>query len=123
MEKLVTVTLSKEVLWQELYFLIEYFSGKGMQKCEVLFGYSWGIYYYGDLPWEEEQVDLVILPDFIRKVESKEFGNFGDSDLVIVLSGMKFNFCHERDIHVEFKNGNTDALVFMSRWKKFDYLV
>ncbi|MCQ4145398.1 hypothetical protein [Vogesella sp. AC12] len=120
--EIVTIVLARDALWQELNFLIGYFSEKGMLKCEVLFGYSWGIYYYDDQPWKEEEIDLLSLSNLIHKMEQNGLGTFGGSDMIIFLPGIKFNFCHESDIHIEFENGNFDAPVFLDRWKSSGYL-
>ncbi|MFC3531366.1 hypothetical protein ACFOLG_04145 [Vogesella facilis] len=122
MMKIVTTVLTRDVLWQELHFMIEYFRGMGVKKCGVLLGYSWGLYYYDDQPWQEEQIDLETLPEFICQLEEKELGNFGDSDLVISLLAMKWDFCHESDIHFEFEDHDAVAMPFINRWKALGYL-
>lgn len=120
--EIVTIVLARDALWQELNFLIGHFRDKEILKCEVLFGYSWGIYYYDGQPWKEEEIDLLSLIELIHKTERSGIGTFGESDLIISLPGIKFNFCHEGDIHIEFENGSSDALVFLDRWKNSGYL-
>jgi hypothetical protein len=120
--KILTYPMERRQLQEELDFMVQYLTGKGVKTCEVLFGYAWGVDYYPGNEWLEEEIQLNKLAEKIREVEASGIGALGEDDLFIKMLGLEFQFCHESDVHIYFNEpNNNDIEFYYSRWKKLGY--
>jgi hypothetical protein len=114
--EITTSILEEEQVRDELQYLIKYFSEKGFESCEILFGSFWGIYYYPGDKWYDETVKLSELEAKISEVEQLDIGSLSNDNLFVRVGGLEFLFCHESDIHILFKTTNSDVEHFYERW-------
>jgi len=111
-----TNILEEEQVRGELQYSIKYFSEKGFESCEILFGFAWGIEYYPGNKWYDESVKLSELEAKISEVEQREIGSLASDDLFVQVGELKVRFCHESDIHIAFETTNSDVEHFYARW-------
>ena len=119
--EILTYPISTEQMNDELSFMVEYFSNKGIDKCSVLFGFAWGNDYYPTNEWFDEEIELKKLVKKVRDVEASGIGTIGRDDLFVNVSGLEFRFCNDSDVHIYFTNHSEDIEFFYSRWKKLGY--
>lgn len=119
--EILTYPISTEQMNDELEFITEYFSNKGIETCSVLFGFAWGNEYYPGNEWFDEEIALNNLIPKIKEVEASGIGTIGRDDLFVKLSGLEFRFCNDSDIHIYFSSHNEDIEFFYSRWKQLGY--
>ncbi len=119
--EILTYPISAEQMNDELSFMVEYFSNKGIEKCSILFGFAWGNEYYPTSEWVDEEIELRKLVPKVKEVEASGIGEVGRDDLFIELSGLQFRFCNDSDVHIYFLEHNDDIEYFYSRWKKLGY--
>ena len=105
----------------ELSFMVEYLSNKGIDKCSVLFGFAWGNDYYPGKEWFDEEIELKNLVKKVKDVEASGIGKIGRDDLFVKVSGLEFRFCNDSDVHIYFTESNNDIEYFYSRWKELGY--
>jgi hypothetical protein len=104
---------------EELAFFAQYFRRLGHQHCEALFGFAWGNDYYPDSAWTARSITLEGLVDEVRRVEAAGFGQLGADDLFVTVPPLelKFRFCNDSDIHIEFDQPDDVTELFYQRWK------
>lgn len=119
--EILTYPISQEQINEELSFMVEYFSKKGVDKCEVLFGFAWGNDYYPGSEWPDEEIGLDCLIKKVDEVEASGIGRLGRDDLFIKISGLEFRFCNDSDVHIYFQTANDDVEYFYTRWKEMGY--
>ena len=119
--EILTYAITQEQMNDELSFVSKYFYEKGVNKCEVLFGFAWGNDYYPGNEWQEEEIGFLNLVSKVREVEASGIGKLGKDDLFIKVSGLEFRFCNDSDIHIYFNEPNDDVEFFYSRWKEMGY--
>ncbi len=119
--EILTFELNKEQLNEELMFMVEYFTKKGIESCTVLFGFAWGIEYYPGNEWQNEEIKLNQLISKVREVEATGIGTLGRDDLFVKVSEVEFRFCNDTDVHISFSKTNEDIEFYYSRWKQLGY--
>ena len=119
--EIVTYPIDNIEVRNELSYVIEYFTQKGISSCNVLFGYAWGIEYYPTKHWEYEEIQLSNLISKIESVQNSGLGSIGKDDVFIKISGLEFRFCNDSDIHISYSQLNSDVEHFYSRWKEAGY--
>lgn len=119
--EITTYPLTREQVQDELSFLVEYFTGKGIETCSVLFGFAWGNEYYPGKEWQAEDVRLEDLISKVSDVEASGIGILGGDDLRVDMPGLEFLFCHESDIHIRFSDPNDDIEFYYAHWKQLGY--
>ena len=101
--------------------MVKYFSDKGIETCKVLFGFAWGMEYYPEKNWSDEEIELNHLALKVGEVEASGIGAIGEDDLFVKLSEIEFRFCNDSDIHIYFSELSEDIEYFYSRWKELGY--
>ena len=119
--EILTYPISTDLVNEELSFMVEYFTKKGIEKCSVLFGYAWGIEYYPGKEWLEEDIELKKLIQKVKDVEVSGIGSIGKDDLFVKIAGLEFRFCNDSDVHIYFSKHSDDTEYFYSRWKQLGY--
>jgi hypothetical protein len=119
--EILTYPILKAQVHDELAYFVEYFSDKGDQTCEVLFGFAWGNEYYPANEWLYEQVNLSHLIWKVDEVEKSGIGSLGRDDLFIKIAELEFRFCNDSDIHIYFEESNEDVEYYYARWKQLGY--
>ncbi len=119
--EILTYPISTEQMNDELTFMVEYFSNKGIDKCSVLFGFAWGNDYYPGNEWYDEEIELKDLIQKVKNVEASGIGAIGRDDLFIKISGVEFRFCNDSDVHIYFSEHNDDIEFYYTRWKQLGY--
>lgn len=119
--EILTYPMSAEQLNDELSFMVEYFSNKGIETCSVLFGFAWGNDYHPGNEWFDEEMALKVLIQRVKEVEGSGIGSIGRDDLFVKLSGLEFRFCNDSDVHIYFTSHSEDIEFFYSRWKQLGY--
>lgn len=116
-----TCILTLEKLWLEIFHIVDYFKSKDVRSCQILFGWAWGMEYYSELEWQEEEILLNDLVKKIHTVEKMNIGQFTKDDVFIKIGDLSFNFCHESDIHLVFDVENDITKHFFDRWKSLGF--
>lgn len=119
--EILTYPVTAEQMNNELSFMVEYFSNKGIEKCSVLFGFAWGNDYYPGNEWLDEEIELKSLIQKVKEVEASNIGTIGKDDLFVKVQELEFRFCHDSDVHIYFLNHNDDIEFYYSRWKQLGY--
>lgn len=119
--EILTYPISRMQLNDELVFMVEYFSNKGVEKCSVLFGFAWGVEYYPGNEWNAEEIPISELIDKVHEVETSGIGTIGKDDLFVKVQGLEFRFCNDSDVHIYFSSPNDDVEFYYSRWKQLGY--
>lgn len=119
--EILTYPISTEQMNDELSFMVEYYSNRGIDKCNVLFGSAWGNDYYPGNEWFDEEIELENLIQKVEDVEVSGIGAIGRDDLFIKISGLEFRFCNDSDVHIYFSKHNDDIEFYYSRWKQLGY--
>ena len=119
--EVLTDRLSNQQLRNELRFLVEFYTAKGIISCGVLFGSAWGNRYYPTKDWVEEDVPLGNLLAKVEEVEALGIGRLGADDLFLKLLGLEFLFCNDSDIHLMFSEDHLDIEYFFQRWKRLGF--
>lgn len=119
--EILTYPIEKDQVHDELVFFVEYFSGKGFEDCEILFGFAWGIEYYPGKDWPYEKIKLSNLIEKVDEVEASGIGSLGYDDLFIKIADLEFRFCNDTDIHIYFEKSNEDIEFYYTRWKQLGY--
>jgi hypothetical protein len=120
-QELTTYPLDKAQLETELDFLVSYFMNFGVQTCNVLFGFAWGIKYYPTKEWVAETVQLSELSEKLKEVEKMDIGKLGEDDLFVEFDNLEFQFCHESDIHIHCDEKSKIVNEFYTRWEEKGY--
>jgi hypothetical protein len=107
-----------DILRDELRSLVRYFRDLGHERCDVLFGWRWGMDYYPNAPWEKVSIPLAELESEIRKVEDAGLGRLGGDDLFVTIPRLdgEFCFCHHEGIHLVFSEAGQTTADFLDRW-------
>jgi hypothetical protein len=107
------------VLLGEFRHLVLYLRGLDHERCEVLFGWHWGIDYYPTSKWVAEVIPLAELESKVRQVENAGLGRLGGDDLQVKVPGLEceFCFCHHSGVHLTFTPPNQIAVDFLERWQ------
>jgi hypothetical protein len=119
--EILTYPISRTQLNDELAFMVEYFSNKGIEKCSILFGFAWGMEYYPGNEWNDEEIPISELIDKVHEVEASGIGAVGKDDLFVKVQGLEFRFCNDSDLHIYFSSPNDDIEFYYSRWKQLGY--
>ena len=119
--EVVTDCLTREQMLEELSAFVAYFTERGVETCDVLFGWHWGIKYYPGKEWPTENVALSRLLAKVGEVEELGIGRLGDDDLYLKLPDLEFQFSHHSDVHIFFDSTSEDVEFFYSRWKQLGY--
>jgi hypothetical protein len=119
--QLLTKVLQESQLRVEFTHVLKYFAEHGIDSCKLLFGWPWGIDYYGDRPWVEEVVAIAAVGEKVAAIEAEGTGRLGAHDLHLYVETLQFKFCHESDIHLTFLEGDEHAKHFEIRWAELDY--
>lgn len=119
--EILTYQITTKQLKEELSFMVEYFSKKGIEKCTILFGYAWGIEYYPGNDWPDEEIELKNIISKVSEIESSGIGGLGKDDFFVKLSGLEFRFCNDSDVHIYFSEPSDDIEFYYSRWKELGY--
>lgn len=107
-------------LRQELVHVVEFFRGKGCERCDVLFGWAWRTSSdTSGLAWRSLEIPLLKLVDEIHEAERAALGEFAGDDVFVTFAGcdLKLQFCHESGIHLFFSEPNETTLHFLNRWQ------
>ena len=107
------------VLLVELRHLVSYLRGLGHERCELLFGWHWGLDYYPNAVWVAEDVPLAEVEAKVRRVEDTGLGRLGGDDLYVNVPGLgcEFCFCHHSGLHLTFAQPGPVAEAFLERWR------
>jgi hypothetical protein len=119
MKRVVSVhEVTQDVLRAELSNLIRYLLDLGHDKCQLVFGWHWGMDYPAGAPWTEMCVVLSDLVTEIQKPENAGLGEFGRDDVTISVPPLEweFCFCHHMGIHLTFTPPSHVAEDFYARW-------
>ena len=120
--EILTYPLDRDQIQRELDFVIEHFQQEGIESCKILFGFAWGNEYYPGNHWPYEEIPLESLAEKVREVEANCDGALGQDDLFVEVAGLKFEFCHESDIHIYFEEEpGPEIEFFYSCWKRLGY--
>ena len=119
--EILTYPITADELNDELAFVAQYFSKKGVENCSVLFGFAWGNEYYSTNEWFDEQIALSNLVEKVREVEASGIGKIGRDDLFVNIAGLEFRFCNDSDVHIYFTEHSDEIEYFYSRWKALGY--
>lgn len=119
--EILTYPLSTDQMNDELSFMVEYFSNKGIETCSVLFGFAWGNEYYPGNEWSDEEIALKNLIQKVKEVEASGIGRIGRDDLFVKLSGLEFRFCNDSDLHIYFTSHSEDIEFYYTHWKQLGY--
>ncbi len=119
--EILTYPITCKQLNDELSFVIEYFSKKGIEKCNILFGFAWGNEYYPGKEWPEEEIELIDLIQKVKDIEASGIGVLGKDDLFVKLLGLEFRFCNDSDVHIYFYEHTEDIEFYYTRWKGLGY--
>jgi hypothetical protein len=119
--EILTYPISRTQLNDELAFMVEYFSNKGVEKCSVPFGFAWGVEYYPGNEWNDEEISISELIDKVHEVETSGIGAIGKDDLFVKVQGLEFRFCNDSGVHIYFSGTNNDVEFYYSRWKQLGY--
>src|SRR5262249_20390938 len=100
--------------------LIQYLQELGHDRCELVFGWHWGLEYPPGRPWETLDVALADLEAEVRRPEDAGLGALGGDDVTIRVPGLacEFLFCHHSDIHLKFAHPSDVADAFAARWSR-----
>ena len=91
------------------------------KEVEILFGFAWGNTYKD---WKPFKVHLYQVSHEIQLAEQLGEGKFVDDDFYIIIHEpqLEILFCHERDIHLCFNEGNPIATEILNNWKAEDLI-
>ncbi|MFD3317813.1 hypothetical protein ACE414_09260 [Alteromonas macleodii] len=116
-----TDILGKEKLLTEVAEIISFFTSIGINSCQVMLGFGWGINYYQSNQWSKEEVKLDLLLAFIEKIENATLGEIGKDDLFIWVSNTEFKLCNDGDIHLLCSNVTEEQEHFLKRWQQKEW--
>ena len=119
--EIITGILEEDRIRQELRYLIDYFSERGHESCEILFGFAWGNDYYPGNEWPPVSVTFLNLESTISDVEQRNIGRLSTDDLFLTVDGLEFLFCHESDIHLSFETATPVIEHFYERWRMQEF--
>lgn len=110
--------VARGVLWAELRHVVHLLRGWGLDSCELIFGWHWGMEYPPGTPWATMLVPLGEVEAEVRKPEDAGFGTFGRDDVTIQIPSMDcvIEFCHHLGIHVTVPAPMRVAPQFLDRW-------
>ena len=77
--------VAQDGLHAELVHLIEYLRDLGHERCQVVFGWHWGMNYPPEAPWKAIDVPLSDLVTEVQKPEDAGYGEFGGDDVIITV--------------------------------------
>jgi hypothetical protein len=108
----------REVLRAELAYLIGYLGERGHERCEVVFGWHWGMDYPPEKPWGTIPLSLSDLEAEVGKLEEAGLGTFGLDDVTIGIPPLQceFLFCHHHGVHLTASGPAGIADDFHARW-------
>ena len=123
--ELITCPLSAPQLAEELTWLVEIFSRRGIESCDVLFGYAWGNEYYLTAQWEYECVAIDQVAVAVSAVEIRGLGRLGQDDLWLRVADpqVEYRFCNDSDLHLAFSEANWLVDLTRARWQQKGYLL
>jgi len=92
-------------------------AGHGIVDIEVMFGWAWGNAYRNWVPFP---VKLVEIRKEIELAEKSTQGKFREDDVYLIIPSreMELIFCHESDIHLNFRDDNDLTRVILDHWSK-----
>ncbi|HET6431576.1 hypothetical protein [Dyella sp.] len=123
--ELLTRPLSREELDDELSWLVQALSSRGVASCQVLFGFAWGNGYYPTAKWEYEQIALGELVAAVDSVEERGLGRLGWDDLWVQLAepAVEYRFCNDSDLHLKFAEPSWVVELTQARWQERGFLL
>jgi hypothetical protein len=108
--------VADDVLRAELVHLVQYLRELGHERCQLVFGWHWGMDYPPGAPWHPMDIALSELVTEIQKPEHAGLGEFGSDDVIISVSQHEWEFCHHHGIHLKFTPSSQVAQNFCARW-------
>lgn len=118
--EMVTDPLAVEDLWDDLRTNLAHLKELGVTRVNVLFGFSWGKYFYPEGEnWQEIPVALDDLEPMIEQAREKGHGALGHDNLYIAIPEFeaRLQYSHETDIHISFAAPNPFVQTVLDRWK------
>ena len=94
----------RDLLRLSLAHFAKYLRGLGYERCEVVFGWAWGMEYPPGDPWKAFDIPLAELESEVHKPEDAGYGELGGDDVTFRVPPLacEFLFCHHGGIHVSF---------------------
>jgi hypothetical protein len=110
--------LTKDILHAELLHLTQYLRDQGYERCQLAFGWHWGMDYPPEAPWASMPVALSAVEAEVRKPEDAGLGEFGGDDVIIRVPQLdcEVQFCHHSGIHLTFSPSSPVAEMLSARW-------
>ena len=121
--EILTHPIEAAQLMDELSLFTQYFQDLGYEYCDALFGFAWGNGYYQGPSWQSVRLPLEGLVKEVQRVERTGFGQLGANDLFLSIPtlALKFRFCNDSDIHMEYDEPSEITEFFYQRWKSLSY--
>lgn len=122
--ELLTRPITAAQLEEELAFLVRYCRDRGHEACEVAFGGAWAVDYVASEASEDGRIALDALADEVRRAATSGRGGLGSNDLFVRLPArdVRFRFCNDSDIYLEFDEPCDLVDDFARRWRSLGYL-
>ncbi|MBH0036907.1 hypothetical protein I6F43_19925 [Pseudoalteromonas sp. NZS71_1] len=111
-----TKAISRDATISEVAEIVNYFTEKGYDSCEVMLGFGWALSYYTGSEWLKETVLLKTLTAFILELEDKGLGKVCNDDFYIWVGNSEFKLCNDSDIHLSCNKIAAEHKHFLERW-------
>ena len=103
-EEIVTNTLSREQILDQMRQVIDFLVSEGIEKVWVQYG--WGCEIRTQDLWQSTMIDLSGLERFVCEAEQRAIYRVGHGDLIVgnEVADFELLFCHESDIHFKSRD-------------------
>ena len=101
--------------------LLSLLTETGIGEAEIMFGWAWGKEYRNRKP---VSVALEHIGKEIGLAEEATGGKFGEDDIYLIIppAELELIFCHEGDIHINYRNESALSQTILAAWYEKEWL-